>query len=72
MLAMARLLALMGVVLLAAAGALWLMSRLGGGQLPGTVVVRRGAFTLWAPIGLWIAVSLALTLVLNVIARLFR
>lgn len=72
MLSMARVLALLGVTLLLAAGALWFVARGGGGQLPGTVVVRRGALTLWAPVGLWVGVSLALTVVLNLLARLFR
>ena len=72
MLAMARALALIGMVLLAAAAALWLLARLGVGQLPGTVVIRRGAFTLWAPVGLWLAVSVALTILLNLLLRLLR
>lgn len=72
MLSMARVLALLGIALLVMAGVLWFVARAGGGQLPGTVVVRRGAFTVWAPVGLWIGVSLALTVLLNLLARLFR
>jgi hypothetical protein len=72
LLALARALALAGGVLLATAAALWLVARLGANHLPGTVVVRRGSFTLFAPVGVWILVSVVLTLVLNIVARLLR
>jgi hypothetical protein len=71
-LAVARALALIGIVLIAAAGALWLLARVGLSQVPGSIVIRRGTFTLWAPVGLWIAVSVVLTILLNLVARLFR
>jgi hypothetical protein len=58
----AGLLALVGCALLFA-------SKLGMGRLPGDLVVRRGNFTFYAPIGLMILLSLVLTLVLNVILR---
>jgi hypothetical protein len=58
----AALLALIG-------GGLLLASKLGIGRLPGDIVVRRGNFTLYAPLGLMIVVSVVLTLVLNVILR---
>jgi hypothetical protein len=70
--ALARVLAFLGVTFLAAAGLVWLVGRLGWGSFPGTVVVRRGSFTLWAPIGLWVALSLGLTLLLNLWARFLR
>ena len=72
MLAMARLLALLGLTLLAAAALLWLLARLGAPQVPGTVLVRRPGFTLFAPVGLWILASVVLTIVLNLVMRLFR
>jgi DUF2905 family protein len=50
-------------------GALLLASKLGIGRLPGDVVVRRGNFTLYAPIGLMIVISVVATLVLNVLLR---
>jgi hypothetical protein len=51
------------------AGCLLLASKLGIGRLPGDVLVRRGNFTLYAPIGLMIVLSLVLTIVLNVLIR---
>jgi hypothetical protein len=62
LLAAAAVLALVG-------GALLLASRLGIGRLPGDLVVHRGRFTIYAPIGLMIVLSLVATLVLNLIAR---
>jgi hypothetical protein len=50
-------------------GCLLLASKLGIGRLPGDVLVRRGNFTLYAPIGLMIVLSLVLTIVLNVLIR---
>jgi Protein of unknown function (DUF2905) len=46
-----------------------LLARLGVTRLPGDVVVRRGNFTLYAPIGLIILLSVVLTIMLNVLAR---
>jgi hypothetical protein len=55
---------------LALAGFLFvLLARLGVTRLPGDVVLRRGNFTLYAPIGLMILLSLVLTIVLNVFLR---
>jgi hypothetical protein len=42
------------------------------GNLPGDIIVKRDNFTLFAPIGTMIIVSIVLTIVLNVIGRLFR
>jgi hypothetical protein len=42
------------------------------GNLPGDVVVKRDNFTLFAPFGTMIVVSIVLTILLNVIGRLFR
>lgn len=42
------------------------------GQLPGDIVIKRDNFTLFAPLGTMILLSIVLTIVLNVIARLFR
>ena len=49
--------------------ALLLASKLGIARLPGDIVVRRGNFTLYAPLGLMILVSLVATVILNVILR---
>ena len=42
------------------------------GNLPGDVHVQRDGFSLYAPIGSMIVLSILLTIVLNVVARLFR
>ena len=62
LLAAAAVLALIGVALLIA-------SRPGIERLPGDLVIRKGNFTLYAPIGLMIVLSLVATIVLNLIAR---
>jgi Protein of unknown function (DUF2905) len=66
----------LGKVLLAAAavlalagGALLASSQLGIDRLPGDLVLRKGRFTFYAPIGLMIVLSLLATLILNLIAR---
>jgi multisubunit Na+/H+ antiporter MnhG subunit len=58
-----------GLGLVVAGVVFLLLARLGVTRLPGDVVVRRGNFTLYAPIGLMILLSVVLTIVLNVIAR---
>jgi hypothetical protein len=50
-------------------GALLLASKLGIARLPGDVVLRKGNFTFYAPIGLMVLLSVIATIVLNVIAR---
>jgi hypothetical protein len=62
LIAVAVLLALIG-------GLLLLASRLGIDRLPGDVVIRRGSFTLYAPIGLMIVLSAVATIVLNLVIR---
>jgi Protein of unknown function (DUF2905) len=62
LLGLAALLALVG-------GGLLLASKLGLERLPGDIVIKRDGFTLYAPIGLMIVLSIALTIVLNLISR---
>jgi hypothetical protein len=62
LLVLATVLALIGAVLLVA-------TKLGLERLPGDIVVKRDGFTLYAPLGLMIVVSLVLTIVLNLISR---
>ena len=50
-------------------GGMLLASRLGVDRLPGDVVLRRGSFTLYAPIGLMIVLSVVGTILLNVFLR---
>ena len=42
------------------------------GRLPGDIVVQREGFTLYVPIVTMLLVSVALTVLLNVVFRLFR
>lgn len=42
------------------------------GNLPGDIVIERDNFTLFAPIGTMILLSILLTIALNVVGRLFR
>ena len=44
----------------------------GFGQLPGDITIQRDNFTLYAPIGTMIVVSVVLTLLLNLLARFWR
>jgi len=48
---------------------LWLASKLGVERLPGDIVIRKGNFTLYAPIGLMILLSIVGTIALNLIVR---
>ncbi len=57
------------LVLALVGGALFLAARLGVERFPGDVVVRRGNFTLYAPIGLMILLSIVPTIALNVFLR---
>jgi hypothetical protein len=42
------------------------------GKLPGDIAWRRGDFTLFIPFGTMLLVSVALTVILNIIGRFFR
>ena len=57
------------VVLLVLGGIFLLLGRFGLDRLPGDLVFRRGNFTLYAPIGLMIGVSIVLTILLNLFFR---
>jgi hypothetical protein len=63
--------ALLGLAVLLAVvgGGLLLASKLGLERLPGDIVIKRDGFTLYAPIGLMVGLSLVLTIVLNLISR---
>jgi hypothetical protein len=64
-----KLLVGVAVVLLVIGGVFLLLGRFGLDRLPGDLVFRRGNFTVYAPIGLMILVSIVLTIVLNVFLR---
>ena len=57
------------VVLLVVGGIFLLLSRFGLDWLPGDLFVRRGNFTVYAPIGHMIVVSVVLTILLNLFFR---
>lgn len=42
------------------------------GNLPGDIMIKREHFTIYAPIGTMILLSILLTILLNVVGRLFR
>jgi hypothetical protein len=65
----ARILLIAALALALIGMALLLASKLGINRLPGDVLIKRGNFTLYAPIGLMIVLSLVLTLVLNLLFR---
>ena len=65
----AKILIAAALVLAVLGGGLLLASKLGLERLPGDIVLRRGNFTLYAPIGLMILLSLIGTLVLNLFLR---
>lgn len=44
----------------------------GLGRLPGDIFIQRENFSFYMPLGTMIVVSLVLTVILNLIARLFR
>ena len=56
-------------MLLVLGGILLLLSWFGLDRLPGDLVFRRGNFTVYAPIGLMIVVSIVLTILLNIFLR---
>jgi hypothetical protein len=56
-------------VLLVLGGVLFLLGRMGVDRLPGDLVLRRGNFTLYFPIGLMILLSVVGTILLNIILR---
>ena len=57
------------VVLLVLGGVLFLLGRFGVDRLPGDLVLRRGNFTFYFPIGLMILLSVVGTIVLNIVFR---
>jgi len=57
------------VVLLVLGGLFLLLGRFGLDRLPGDLGFRRGNFTVYAPIGLMIVISVVLTILLNLFFR---
>lgn len=66
---MARFLIVLGLVLVAA-GVLWpLLHKIGLGRLPGDIVIERGNFRLYLPLGTSVVISLVLTAILWLLGR---
>lgn len=57
------------VVLIVLGGIFLLLSRFGLDRLPDDLVVRRGNFTVYVPIGLMILISIVGTVLLNIFLR---
>jgi len=59
-----------GVILIVVGALVMLAGRVPGvGRLPGDIVWRKGNFTLFAPLGTMLVVSVVLTIILSIIAR---
>jgi len=63
-----------GAVLLALGGLIWLVGRAGLplGRLPGDIRIERGGFSFYFPLASSIIVSIVLTILLNLAARLLK
>ncbi len=69
----ARLLVIGGLGLIAIGGLVWLLGRFVNlGQLPGDFAWERENVRIYVPLGTMIVVSIVLTILLNVVLRLFR
>ncbi|MBI1293927.1 DUF2905 family protein [bacterium] len=70
---MGRWLMIAGGVLFLVGAVIFLAGRIPGlGRLPGDIAIQRDGFSLFMPCGTMIVVSIVLTVVLNLIGRLFR
>jgi hypothetical protein len=71
MLQLARTLMILGVIILATGGLLYLVAKLNLplGRLPGDIVIQRGNFTCIFPLATSILLSILLTLLLSLLAR---
>jgi len=74
MISLARILVVLGLVLLVAGGLLYLAGRwqLPLGRLPGDIRIERENFTCLFPIATMILLSVVLTIVLNLVVRLLN
>lgn len=70
---LARLLVIIGLGLAAVGGLIWLLGRFVSlGELPGDFAWERENVRIYVPLGTMIVVSIVLTILLNVVLRLFR
>jgi hypothetical protein len=63
-----------GIVVVVIGGVLWGLGRLGMplGRLPGDIHIEREGFSFYFPLATSILVSIALTIIVNIILRLFK
>ena len=71
---LAKYLVIGGVILILIGGGVYLASKFGLplGRLPGDIHIENGNFTFYFPLATSILISVILTILLNIIARLFR
>ena len=70
---LARWLLIIGISIAMLGGILWLLSRVPGlSSLPGTIKIEGSGFTCVIPLLAMIVISVVLTVVLNLAARLFK
>ena len=65
---------LVGLGLALLGGVIWLVGKTGLplGRLPGDIRIERGGFSFYFPLATSILISIGLTILLNVLARLFK
>ena len=64
---------LVGVLVTLFGGVLWLFGKVPGiGRLPGDIVIQRGNFSCFFPLATSILLSIALTVILNLILRIIN
>jgi uncharacterized membrane protein len=70
---LAKMLLLFGALMMLLGASIWLLGRLPGiGHLPGDIVWRKGNVTVYIPLASMILISILLTVVLNLLAKLWR
>ena len=74
MLSLARLLVIVGLILILTGGVIYLISRSGiqAGDLPGDIKIQRGNLTCIVGLGISVVLSILLTIILNVVVRLLN
>ena len=74
MVPLARILIILGILLIIGGGLVYLAARFGLplGRLPGDIRIQTGNVTCFFPLATMLIVSIVLTIVVNVLARLFR
>ena len=69
-----RIFFILGVLFLVIAGVIFLADRIGIhlGRLPGDIRIQRGSLTCFFPLATMILLSIGLTILLNLLVRLFK